>query len=121
MAPKTQIIVADYQGFAVSFTDEGWFNATAAAAHFGRRVDHYLANSDTKEYIAALSEDPNTRQSGYFMKTQRGKGGGTWLHPDLAVHFARWLDIRFAIWCDRQSRSLLTGEPPVHDQTRLRN
>lgn len=32
------------------------------------------------------------------------KGGrvgemGTWAHPKLAVFFARWLDVKFAVWC----------------------
>lgn len=33
-----------------------------------------------------------------------GKVGtqGTWMHPKLAVLFARWLDVRFAVWCDGQ-------------------
>jgi hypothetical protein len=32
-------------------------------------------------------------------------GGGTWLHPKLAVAFARWLSSEFAIWCDTQISS----------------
>lgn len=36
-------------------------------------------------------------------------GGGTWLHPKLAVPFARWLDVEFAVWCDEQIDKLLRG------------
>lgn len=98
------VVLADYQGLQVSFTAEGWFNATVVAARHGKRVDHWLANQDTKDYIAALQRlDGNTRLSGY-LKTQRGKDGGTWLHPRLAVHFARWLDVDFAVWADEQIR-----------------
>lgn len=38
-----------------------------------------------------------------LVKTKSGSpenGGGTWLHPKLAVAFARWLSIEFEIWCD---------------------
>lgn len=38
-------------------------------------------------------------------------GGGTWLHPKLAVVFARWLDIRFAVWCDLHIDALLGSDP----------
>lgn len=44
--------------------------------------------------------------------TKRGaptNGGGTWLHPKLAVMFARWLDAKFAVWCDLQIGALLRG------------
>lgn len=37
-------------------------------------------------------------------------GGGTWLHPKLAVPFARWLDVRFAVWCDQQINKIIQGE-----------
>lgn len=30
----------------------------------------------------------------------KGRNGVTYLHPKLAVFFARWLDVRFAVWCD---------------------
>lgn len=35
---------------------------------------------------------------------------GTWLHPKLAIHFARWLDPKFAVWCDEQIEALLNGK-----------
>jgi hypothetical protein len=121
MASKHEIIVADYHGLSVSFTDDGWFNATAAADRFGKRVDNWLRLDETAEYMQALSEDSNTSEVRDLVRTKRGHGGGTWLHPDLAVSFARWLDVRFAIWCDRQIRALITGTHPHHDQRRLRH
>ena len=103
------LITRDYAGMALSFQDDGWFNATQAAERFGRRVDHWRENQDTKDYIAALCEVTNTPFSGY-LKTKRGGGGGTWLHPKLAVHFARWLDPKFAVWCDAQIDNLVRGK-----------
>ncbi|WKN20834.1 KilA-N domain-containing protein [Azotobacter vinelandii] len=47
-----------------------------------------------------------------LVKTKAGSpetGGGTWLHPKLAVAFARWLDAKFAVWCDMQIDDLLHG------------
>jgi hypothetical protein len=76
---------------------------------------------ECKDYIAALRETENTREVGDFVKAKRGKNGGTWFHPDLAIHFARWLDIRFSIWCDRQIREILAGSHPHYDWKRLRH
>jgi hypothetical protein len=89
--------------------------ATEAAAYFGKRVDHFLANDETKSYIGALCEPDNTRNVGDYVKAKRGRNGGTWFHPELAVFFARWLDIRFAIWCDRRIRlevAIIAGDHP---------
>lgn len=105
-----RIIKFDFQGQLHSFNAGGWFNATEAAKRFGKRLDHWLDNAETLDYIQALdatltgqeSQISNTRKSGY-LKTQRGKfSGGTWLHPKLAVAFARWLDAKFGVWCDLQ-------------------
>ena len=100
------IVTLDYQGHAIAYQDDGWFNATEAAAKFGRRVDVWLKSNETRDYIAALCEISNTTEKGY-LKTKRGAGGGTWLHPKLAVRFAQWLDPRFAVWCDAQIDGLL--------------
>lgn len=116
-----ELVKATYRDLAVNFTEEAWLNATAVAERFGKRVDHYLANAETKEYIAALRETENTRDVGDFIKSKRGKNGGTWFHPDLAIHFARWLDVRFSIWCDRQIRDILTERHPHYDWKRLRH
>lgn len=105
------VVMADYQGLAIPFTGEGWFNATVAASRWAKLPNEWLRLATTKRYIRALN-----RKYGKFphLKTQRGKeGGGTWLHPRLAVSFARWLDDDFAVWCDAQIEHL------IHDKTTL--
>ena len=107
-------IIKQFNTTPITFNDDGWFNATEAAKAFDKRMDHYFANAETTAYITALcADDLNPRDSGYFVKTKRGAGGGTWLHPELAVHFARWLDVRFAVWCDRQIRDIITGRQSI--------
>lgn len=103
----SKIITADFDGKAMQFREDGWFNATVAAERFGKRLDHWLANRETGQYITALSELLNTRNPGELIHARKGRNGGTWLHPKLAVAFARWLDVRFAVWCDMQIDGLL--------------
>ena len=44
-----------------------------------------------------------------LFESRRGHAGGTWAHPKLAVFFARWLDVRFAVWCDSVIDELIRG------------
>lgn len=117
----TALITADFQGAPLTFTADGWFNATAAAARYGKRPVNWLDLDSTKEYIAALSDSTEVRKSD-FVKSKRGgdvNAQGTWFHPELAVAFARWLDVRFGIWCDRQIRAILAG--PAEDWKKVRH
>ena len=93
-----KVIKAEFDGQIVPFNELGWFNATVVAKKFGKRPSDFFDLPSTKEYMAIL----NTRFSGNLTEAKRGKSGGTWVHPKLGVLFARWCDIRFAIWCDEQ-------------------
>ena len=134
-----KLLTLDYQGMAVYASREAWFNATEIAALFGKRPVAWLRLPETEQYIAALCRrevqkqaDSNTGLSritqpelgeqsaapqqilkvrkSHFIKTKSGRyGGGTWLHPKLAVPFARWCDVDFSIWCDEQIAELLSG------------
>ena len=117
----SKIIPLDYAGQAVHFDGDGWFNATTAAARFGKSPHEWLRLPSTQEYLEALAarygKIPHVRSS----RARADRGGGTWLHPKLAVRFAQWLDVRFAIWCDEQIDVLLRGTHPhqAHDRARL--
>lgn len=103
------IIPFDYQGQFVRFTGEGWINATDVAKRFGKRPNDWLALPSTQEYMDALARHLITGKSGNFVRRQAGRSGGTWLHPKLAVSFARWLDVDFAVWCDLHIDAVLRG------------
>lgn len=102
--PKT--LQKTYQDHAIQFRDDGWFNATSAAAKYDKRPNDWLRLPDTTNYIAALERKYG--KISYF-KTTRGKHGGTWMHPKLGVPFARWLDLDFALWCDEQIEIIIHG------------
>ena len=56
-----------------------------------------------------------------LLKSKRGKNGGTWLHPKLAIAFARWLSPDFAAWCDIQLDAILRGTHQHYDWKKLRH
>lgn len=135
----TAIITRNYQEHAISYQADGWFNATQAAAKFGKEPRDWLRLHETCDYIAAFarhhkmefnpvfadrkaSEKVQGGNSGFrpelksvpgLIAVKRGapsSGGGTWLHPKLAVAFARWLDDDFAVWCDAQIDNIVRGK-----------
>jgi len=138
------VIPLDYEGHVIRFDLQGWLNATDIAKCFGKEPKEWLRQFDTLEYMAALAEclsikgvsetqlheikqlDSRSslakakiqrlvKQSG-MVRTVTGRKGGTWLHPKLAVFFARWLSARFAVWCDMQIDRLLRGEESFRQQ-----
>lgn len=128
----TQILNVSFQNFPVSFRADGYLNATQIAQSFGKRVQHYLKTERTQEYIAALAEAVFTASGNsetpksvtaenYLVITQKGgndkSAQGTWLHPKLAVDFARWLNPKFAVWCDEQIEQILSGSHAPEQST----
>ncbi|WMR35365.1 KilA-N domain-containing protein [Metapseudomonas otitidis] len=133
------VIPFHYQGQAIRFNCDGWINATAAATLFGQEPRDWLRLHETECYMRALAKhlgipfEPKMVERKQSKKVQGGKsgfrpelsncaglvvtrrgaaanGGGTWLHPKLAVAFARWLNVDFAVWCDLHIDALLRGE-----------
>ena len=43
------------------------------------------------------------------------------MHPRLAVAFARWLDVRFGVWCDDQIFQILSGQHVHYDWKKSRH
>ncbi len=116
----TNLVKAEYHDIAVTFTEDAWFNATEVADKHKRRVIDWLQNSETQHYLAALAEILKVPKE-QLLKTRRGRYGGTWMHPRLAVAFARWLDVRFGVWCDDQIFQILSGQHIHYDWKKLRH
>ena len=110
------VSVLNFGNTPVSFRQDGFLNATAIASHFGKLPKDYLKSEQTQQYISALAENLSVRRKILTEENQivivkrGGSEQGTWLHPKLAIHFARWLNPRFAVWCDEQIEILLNGK-----------
>jgi len=109
----SNVIPLDYEGHPVQLSDDGWLNATAIAKKFGKRPSHWLELPTTGEYLDALSKRLSVGNSDTLIRRKMGRNGGVWLHPKLAVAFARWLSADFSVWCDLQIDSILHGEVDI--------
>jgi len=105
----TQLITAHFGNMPVLFQTDGFINATAIAKQFNKLPKDYLKSERTKEYIESIRRIILIEQNQLVIV--RGgsteNGGGTWLHPKLAIDFARWLSSDFAVWCDFQIEKIL--------------
>jgi toxin-antitoxin system, toxin component, bro domain protein len=116
-------IVYDYKGSKISFANgkNVMVNATEMAKSFDRRPAKWLELPSTKEFLAALTAIRKSDTA--LIQTNSGGingGGGTWMHEDVALEFARWLSPAFAIWCNDRIKELLkygmTATQPTLDE-----
>lgn len=101
---------------------DGYVNATqllqAHKAKTGelKSVKDWLKTDRAKAYIAAVSKRGENSNLD-LVQTKTGRGGGSWIHPDLAIPFATWLSIEFEIqvsdWVQEWMR---TGQNPIAPQ-----
>jgi hypothetical protein len=96
----SNIITRDYNGNVFQFRADGYFNMTKAAKAFGKRLQDFFDNKETVEYCASLQEVLTHADQRELVEAKAGRYGGTFAHPKLAVFFARWLDVKFAVFCD---------------------
>jgi hypothetical protein len=118
----TQLITAQYGNMPVLFQTDAFINATAIAKQFNKRPNDWLNLASTKEYIDCLLEfqlpEKMVNERNQLVIIKKGSstnGGGTWFHPKLAVPFARWLNARFAVWCDLQIEKILHSKTAPAD------
>ena len=98
-----------YKGNPITFLKGNgvMVNATEMAKPFGKSPKDFLKTEQTKQYIDALSEVKKIL-SADLVKVVYGDNGGTWMHEDVALEFARWLNPAFAIWCNDRIKELMT-------------
>ena len=119
-------------------TDNGFVNGTAMCAAHGKKLLSWFRTQDTLELFCDLADDLGIETKGADLRlsdvprlsatkyaqmfpdlifTKKGSpdfGGGSWLHPDLAMQLAQWCNKRFAIQVSRWIREWLTaGQIPV--------
>jgi hypothetical protein len=107
---------------------DGFINATAMCSAYGKDLSNWLKTDETWDLAVELADQlgfqPNssirtnsdkTRVSATYptlVISRRGSpenGGGTWIHPDLAIQIAQWCAPRFALQVSRWVREWMTS------------
>lgn len=101
------LIIKEYMGNNIQFEvrdREVYANATEMCKAFGKTPKDWLRTENTKEYIKELE---SVRQISLTDIKQGGVDQGTWIHEKLILDLARWLNVKFRVWCDEQIATLL--------------
>lgn len=118
---------------------DGFLNATAMCVAHGKDVSEWLALEATLRLVSALAKklglNPIAGKVGNSVYTRvsasyptlvvvkRGApktGGGTWVHPKLAVHVGQWCNEEFALQVsDWVEEWITTGQNPIWVQADL--
>ena len=137
-APNGKVIV-DIKKLLNGRGDEAYFNATQIAKMFSKdndskkasqKVKDYLKNKSTKEYMQIVDEENNMGGLSHIKIKFARRGftsdeawkNGTWFHKDLALHFFRTLDARFAYRCDQFLKQVIIQSQILHierEQTKI--
>ena len=112
-----ELIVKEYLGNGIEFkVIEGniYANATSMCKPFGKKFSHWLENKSTNEMISEVSEAIGI-PTGDLIITQVGVN--SYIHEELVLELANWLDVKFRRWCQKQISTLLReGEVKIIKQ-----
>lgn len=100
--------VFSYNGTPITFQigDATMVNATQMAKPFRKQAKDWLKTAQAQEFITVLSDGRKILPSD-LVRVVNGNNGGTWMHEDVALEFARWLSPQFAIWCNDRIKELM--------------
>jgi hypothetical protein len=87
--------------------EDGFVDATKLCKAGKKRFNDWCRRNTIKELIMALSETTGI-PAVKLIETYEGCNGGSWIHPDLAIHLAQWISPSFAIQVSQWIRELLT-------------
>ncbi len=109
-----------YNGQQISQRADGYVNATQMAKATGKLVANWRRNASTEAYIQVVSTSMRISIDELVIVKEGGNGGGTWIHPKLAIEFGRWVSPEFAYWCDEHIKTLMeTGQTTIKPMTPL--
>lgn len=99
-------------------TTDGYVNATAMCRANGKEWSKYRESDRCQTYLDALAETSEIRMFD-LIESRQGQGGGTWVHPQVAVDLARWISAPFAVWMDGWFLEELERRSAVEDNQPL--
>jgi phage antirepressor YoqD-like protein len=112
--------IYDYNGSPIQFEEiEGRImaNATLMAMAFKKEPGFIFKTKSWKVYLLAVEESKGLR-SEHLQSVKNGENGGSWIHQELVIEFARRLNPKFSIWCnDKIAELLRTGKVELNEKS----
>jgi|GEM_PF-4317194 len=91
------LITHDVNGIAIGQRSvDGYINLTAMAQANSKLIADYLRLESTKAFLEELSETMGIPIVA-LIQIKAGRKGGTWGHPQAAIHCGQWCSAKFAV------------------------
>ena len=102
MNASTGLSARVWNGVNIARRDaDGYVNATAMCRANAKRWKDYRESERCHLYLTALEAVAGISGHALIQSRTGGRGGGgTWVHPQVAVDLARWISPPFAVWMD---------------------
>lgn len=92
---------------------DGYINLTAMAQAEGKLIADYLRLDTTKAFLEELSKTMGIPIVS-LVEVKTGRSGGTWGHPQVAIHCGQWCSPAFAVLVTRWVMTwMTTGQNPL--------
>jgi hypothetical protein len=93
---------------------DDFVNVTIWCKKFGKTFYEFKRIATTEAFIESLTQNVNTGST-LVIETKRGKGGGTWVHPLLAIKLAEWLSPDFEVFVKQTFAAYLKADMALAD------
>lgn len=113
-------LTKSYKGRAIRIDQSNnYVCLTDMASANGKQFGHWNALKNTQEYLSTFSETIGIPLVELLVVTE-GRDGGTWAHQKIAIRFAQWCSVEFAIQVDFWIDELMTtGSVSIAPQRQL--
>lgn len=111
----------DYEGKLIQVRNDGMYNLTQMCQANEKYINDFLKLKSTQAYLKELESDTKIPLS-QLLVVKKGNcqhwEQGTWGHKYIAIKLARWVNVKFELWCDKNIFALMDkGEAKLKPQT----
>ena len=95
----------ELNGIVILCREDGYIDATRLCKAGGKQFKHWNCLESTKELVNALILKVGITTV-KLIDSKKGKYGGSWVHPDLAIQLAQWISPMFSLQVSSWVREL---------------
>lgn len=102
------VVIFTYNKINIPFALDGgpdniMINITDVVKAYGKKIAEWKRLPSTQEYLQAVMDDMGFSHIEDLIYSERGgaNGGNTWVRQIVLIEIARWLDPKFAVWCNK--------------------
>ena len=104
----SEIVSFKFNNIEIPFNLDGgpsniMVEVTGMAKAYGKKIAEWRRLPSTQKFLNDLMTEMGFSHTEDLIYSEKGgaNGGCTWMHQLVLIEFARWLDSKFAIWCNK--------------------